>query len=598
MNNKIILKITSSLLLCTIFAYTMPIYSFAKNETVYSKIGSDGSNYKTIVSTIENEEAKQEESKKELPVECKVKYELDGNEISAEELVGKSGKVKIKIEYINKDEHMVKINGKNEKMYTPFVVICGTIINNKNNKNIEITNGKVINDGSKTIVVGLALPGMQESLDISKDEIDIPNTVEITMDSKDFELNNIMTYATSKVFESEDLEIFDKIDEIYSQVNTLESSSKQLEDGANTLKEGANTFSEKSQEFNNAMNKVAEGTSTVNSNYTKIDDGISSLNSGSNDLKKGAEQLNNGIGELASNLNSMPQSVEALYNGSTDVLDGLNGNDTNPGLVDGVNSVISSLQETTVGLENALAGSSQGSQNAVDILRANNANLQSAINVLTSVDPENTAIAELTKQIAINNGAIAQYETAKETAEATKAQVEAKAQASVPSLTNLQAGMNSVKAGVTQINGGLGQLNQASGALTGAMAKLTSGSKALASGTRTLSTGANTLNSGSKELKAGISTLDSSTSQLLDANNQLTEGATTLADGMTKFNKEGIEKICQFINGNLKNVTTRVKELQTLSKEYKGFTELEKETDNDVKFIMVMDRIKKEETEE
>ena len=66
---------------------------------------------------------------KELPVDCKITYKLDGNEISAEDVAGKSGKIEITIDYTNKDEHEV-INGKTEKMYTPFVVMLGTIIDN------------------------------------------------------------------------------------------------------------------------------------------------------------------------------------------------------------------------------------------------------------------------------------------------------------------------------------------------------------------------------------------------------------------------------------------------------------------------------------
>ena len=65
---------------------------------------------------------------------------------------------------------MVNINGKTQKLYTPFVVVAGTMINNKNNRNIEVSNGKVIDDGIKTVVLGVALPGLQESLNISKDK--------------------------------------------------------------------------------------------------------------------------------------------------------------------------------------------------------------------------------------------------------------------------------------------------------------------------------------------------------------------------------------------------------------------------------------------
>ena len=188
MNKKVISKITSGVLLCTMLAYTTPVLAFTKDETVYSKIDSNGNNYNTIVNDhIINDEQEQlindisdllniknvngdeefsqdgnnlawhaeesdiyyqGESQKELPIECNVKYELDGNEITTSELVGKNGKVKITIEYTNKDAHTVNINGKDQTLYTPFVVVCGTIIDNNNNRNIEITNGKTGSPGT------------------------------------------------------------------------------------------------------------------------------------------------------------------------------------------------------------------------------------------------------------------------------------------------------------------------------------------------------------------------------------------------------------------------------------------------------------------
>ena len=71
--------------------------------------------------------------------------------MSVEEIVGKKGKVKITITYKNNETHNVNINGTNEKMYTPFIVITGTTLDTKTNKNIKLTQGKVVEKGEKTI---------------------------------------------------------------------------------------------------------------------------------------------------------------------------------------------------------------------------------------------------------------------------------------------------------------------------------------------------------------------------------------------------------------------------------------------------------------
>lgn len=598
-------KIISGALLCTMLAYTTPVLAFTKDETVYSKTDANGNAYSTIVSdhiTNENQDKMindisdllniknvngdeefsqdgnnlvwnadgsdiyyQGESQKDLPIECNIKYELDGKEITTQELAGKSGKVKITIEYKNKDAHTVNINGKNEILYTPFVVVCGTILDNEHHRNIEITNGKVIDDGSKTTVLGISLPGMQESLNIKKDKLDIPDTIEITMDSTDFELSNIVTYVTPKIIEEDDLDIFNKLDGIYSQVNTLQSSSKQIEDGANNLKAGVYTYKEKSQEFNSAMTQIAQGTGTINSNYNKIDEGINTLNVGSKNLKNGAEQLNSGINQLSSSVSNLPQGIEALYQGSANLNAGITG------VASGVNTLKENLTKTTT--------------TSITELTKNNAVLQKTIEALGEEQPE--LVATLKAQKAENEQIIKALTPTEET------------NAKMQSLSN---GLNAVTAGSQSLKENLGNLNTAVGQLPEAINKITAGSNALEEGTKTLQTGASNLNNGSKALKNGISSLDTNTQKLAEANNQLTEGTTTISDGVTtltegitKFNREGIDKICNYINGDLKDITNRLEKLQELSQEYNNFTMLNNGDKGNVKFIMIMDSIKKEE---
>ena len=85
---KISKKIIATTVLGTMLIYTMPIMAFANEETIYSKLDSRGNSYKTIATTIMDEETTQTEIDKELPVDCEIFYELDGEEILPEELAG------------------------------------------------------------------------------------------------------------------------------------------------------------------------------------------------------------------------------------------------------------------------------------------------------------------------------------------------------------------------------------------------------------------------------------------------------------------------------------------------------------------------------
>ncbi|MEG0894856.1 MAG: hypothetical protein RSE93_04015, partial [Oscillospiraceae bacterium] len=130
---------------------------------------------------------------KELPVDISVSYKLDGKSISPEELAGKSGQVTIRFDYKNNQYEMVDVDGKQEKIYVPFVMLTGMLLDNSVFNNVDVSNGKLINDGNNIAVVGIAFPGLQSNLNINKEKLEIPDYVEITADVENFEMMNTVT---------------------------------------------------------------------------------------------------------------------------------------------------------------------------------------------------------------------------------------------------------------------------------------------------------------------------------------------------------------------------------------------------------------------
>lgn len=643
MNSKKITKVVSSILLCTMTLYTAPVFGFTKDETVYTKYDSNGKAYKTIVSTHlkndENEEIlkdmsnllnikntngdetfKQDgnsliwnanktdiyyqgETDKELPIDVNIKYELDGKEMSANEIVGKKGKIKVIISYTNKDEHMVNVNGKNVKMYTPFVVVAGTIIKNDNNRNINITNGKVIDDGNKTVVLGLALPGLQESLNISKDKVEIPNTIEITMESDKFEMGSVMSYVTPKVIEKEDLSIFDEIEDLYQKVDTLSSSSKQILDGANTFKNGTETYSEKIQEFESAMKQVSDGMTSANSNYSKINEGIKTLNTSSSELNAGSKQVTDGISQVEANLNTVNEKLGEILNGSQSLQDG------EKQIIAGIDTIIAKLNALPT-VDNSskiteLKTLIQANQGSITKLTTANTTLQQQYDAI-----EDVATKEALKaQIDGNNSMIqllqANIQALNSTAETLTATDSNSIQELKAGLSQVKSGLTSLKNGTDTLTTGIGVLKEGTNTLAQKTGELGAGANSLYQGTNKLVEGTSTLKTGSEEMKKGLSTLDNGGSQILSANKQLVSGASTinegaqkLAEGIDTFNKEGINKICDYINSNVKDIVTRVDKLSELSLQYNNFAMLEEGTNGNTKFIMIIDALKEENKKE
>lgn len=222
---------------------------------------------------------------KQAPVSVKLSYQLDGKDISSDDLAGKSGHVKIRFDYENNATKTVTVGGKREEVKVPFAMVSGIILPVDNFKNVTVTNGRVLSEGKSNIVVGMAFPGLKESLNMDSasfknniGDYNIPEYVEIEADATDFSLGMTLTVAStdiiSKLKDAED----GKVDTsgITDSINELTDASSQLVDGVQQLK-----------------------------------DGTSKLRNGTNDLANGGGKLKDGAGELAGGLNTFDASLRS-----------------------------------------------------------------------------------------------------------------------------------------------------------------------------------------------------------------------------------------------------------------------------------------------
>lgn len=230
----------------------------------------------------------------ELPVNLSVSYKLDGKNITADKLAGKNGKVTIRFDYENKQYETVNIDGKSEKIYVPFVMLTGMLFNNDTFRNVEVTNGKVINDGDRTAVIGIALPGLQKNLNITSDKLEIPDFVEITADVENFKMGMSITLATNELFSNFDTSKLNDLDNVANSVNDLTGGMNQLLDGSSALYNGLDLLLSKSNELVSGIKELANGSKTLKEGTEKID-------FGAGNIKSGAFELYGGLNELSSN---------------------------------------------------------------------------------------------------------------------------------------------------------------------------------------------------------------------------------------------------------------------------------------------------------
>ena len=242
---------------------------------------------------------------KELPVQMSVCYTLDGQAIAPEALAGQSGHVTIRFDYQNMQYKEVLLDGKTEKIYVPFTMLTGMLLDTEVFRNVTISNGKLINDGDRIAVVGIAFPGLQEDLAISKEKLDIPDYVEISADVENFEMGMTMTLATTELFGAIDSDKLD-LHELSDAMAELTDAMDQLMDGSSQLYDGLCTLLEKSGDLVSGINKLAEGAAQLKA-------GAESLDSGAAQLQAGAAQLSSGLNTLNANSSSLNGGARQVF---------------------------------------------------------------------------------------------------------------------------------------------------------------------------------------------------------------------------------------------------------------------------------------------
>lgn len=243
---------------------------------------------------------------KELPVSVKLTYYLDGKEIQPNKLKGKSGHLKIKVNYENKSKKNVEVNGKIENMYTAFVMMTGMILPNDNFTNVTIDNGKVISDGNRSIVVGFGMPGLKESLNLDDikdaDDLTIPESLEVEADVTDFEMSPTFTVGLSDLTKDLNLDNIADMDSLQNALDELDdaalelvSGSNTLSDGTKTLADGVGSYTEGADTLNDAIQKYLSKDGELSGSVTEYVNGVNKVVKGVNDYAKGTTTLANGV---------------------------------------------------------------------------------------------------------------------------------------------------------------------------------------------------------------------------------------------------------------------------------------------------------------
>ncbi len=589
------------------------------DETVYVILNADGTQQKIYVSDwLKNQGEKdsytQSTPDKEAPVSLKVTYSLDGNEISAADLNGKSGHVVIRYDYTNELYETREIAGKEEKIYVPFAVMTGMILDNDNFSNIRVSSGKVINDGSHSVVTGIVFPGLGTNLDM---EEDLDDYLEIEADVTDFTMNETYCIATNSVFSRLDLSNVDDLDDLTEAMDDLEDATHQLMDGTSDLydgvtelydksgdlKDGVKELSDGSKDLRDGAYKVADGTVTLRGGIGSLQSGVGTLQEGTKTLLAGTQSLQSGANDLKAGLGQLTAQNDTLNGAAAQVFDTLLSTATS--------------QLTAAGLTVPNLTKENYSQ-VLDSATSNLTQLQSYDGALAVVLPQvnakmGTSLTadqyKVIKSSVTDGNATNPYAALVTAVESNVSQVMQTAQSSISSLQTLKAsldgynqfytglqtytaGVASASAGAAKLATGSAQVVAGASQLKDGADKLVSGSKELYDGADTLVNGASDLASGSGTLADGVNTLSDGSDKLIDGVSQLKDGAKELKDGMVEYNDEAISKLTDMDTDELQEVIDRLKATASVSESYDSFTGDNNGMDSSVKFIYKINAVK------
>lgn len=426
MNLSHTVKVVGSVVLSAVMAGSMmPVTVFAqsndenpteKTETVYSVLNSDGSISDTIVSSwlhdedginniketlnltdVKNIKSNEKPSKdgntytwnakgndvyyegtatKQLPVSVKIRYELDGQEMSAKDMEGKSGHLKLMISFTNNYSEVKNINGKSIVIHPSY--LAGGMLNMSTGKfsNVKCESGKIVNDGTNEMLAFANIPGLNETLksaglDKVNNQLGISDDVTVEADVNDFDLGSIMVGMTNEIDLASELgeigsvsELTDGIDQLIEADNQLIDGSKQLYDGTTQLKEQAAPLtgsSDRVRQLSSGAIQLNDGVKALQTGLTAYTNGVDTLAAGSQQLygiPQGVSQIQTGVS------GNLGQGKTNLLDGATQLNEGLKQleaqvNTLNPTELDTMQTQIQGAMATLAGMQNTITADSE-----------------------------------------------------------------------------------------------------------------------------------------------------------------------------------------------------------------------------------------------
>ena len=510
---------------------------------------------------------------RQLPVRVSITYYLDGKEISPAELAGKSGSLRMRIDYENTTSEEVDTGERKVSVPVPFAACTILFLPEENFQNIEVENGRLVSMEGTQTVIGMAMPGLSDCLKLEEyepaKEIEIPEYVEITADVKDFKLDFTATLLNGGLFgELEEKDIKD-LEQIPDDLEELTEATGKMADGGKALYDGAGEFGSYLTEYINGAGQLGSGIGQIKNGLEELSKQNDALTGGADSLRDGLAQLDAALdaidfsgaeidmtpaAEAAQALSSDAEKLAAALQGIQSLLtqmQGFMGQMAEYG--EGVNGCVSGAREALAGLESA------------ELTEQQRAALEQAYACLDAV-PE-LVLPEINTGETDIEGIVSDMKTQLETLSGMAEGLSDKGQ----QFEQLQTKLAELKTAVSQLAQGSSSLSEGIAAYSGAVSKICEGSAALQEGSGALSTGGEALAEGYSSLLGGTG---------------------EMADGLGEFHRELAGKLQDYAGEALRSRVAKIKGLRNADLAYDNFAGLADGRTGSVRFIIETDEIR------
>ena len=586
-----------------------------------------------------------------LPVNVRITYYLEGQEVSAEKIVGKTGKVKIRFDYENSTD-------------VPFMVLSAVMLPGDVFTDVEVTNGRVMDLGDQKAVIGFAFPGLMDSLKLASyeptEEIELPEYVEIEARAEEFALDFTASVVSTGLFEDLEDKDLEDLDELPEDMEELTDASSEIRDAAQELADGGSEFGDYLSQYFEGLAQLSEGTGSLEQGLTLLSGNISKISEGSKSLQGGLEQIDRSLAGIDLSKLSSPESQEASEAAQAALV---SLGQSSAALKEKLGNIGTELETVRTFAENVntYKGQVQALQKAVDEIpapdlaardpengwtdrlneEASSQAAEAADDVRDSIIdmvenssfPDDLGLTDEQKAQIINQIVDSIYENTnvedieisldaafgeirdsiqKEAEGQRNTLRDASAQIVEPAVPDLEALSPEKMEEITQTIGGMEQSLAIIGAYAQGLSSLTTSLTELSSALTQLKTGISQLSGGSAQLTEGLgvfekalaqasegsaqlasamNTVTSAGGELGSAYRQLVDGMKEFADGIAEFDEEGIRSLAELAGSEYKAVVKGIKAARDAEHSYTNFSGICEGQKGSVKFIIETEEI-------